>query len=418
MSIGFGIIFFMGWLTVSRSINTTFTKLQHEMIATAGHTGKTIEMLQFSSMNEISNTEINTWLQQYTTDNSNQSIYIVGFDGHVQWSSKSNFIEDELFYHEALSSQKYLYALTNNSPEFSHNAIKEENYELYYPLEINGTPYCIIVHVDHRYFKEAFTLQNFALYATIGVTVIFIIMFVMIFFLNRRATIATEKLHFNKRLAFLGQTSAELAHELKNPLAIMMASVDTLKYTDNDDEHDAICKSISEEIKRVSFTIENILTFSKTQNVPTKPFTPYHIIEKVIHNITQRYNGISITNTITSSLKVTGNVNSFFRILINLIENASKAMEFKGNIDIHCQKSRNNLTISICDNGPGIDKELQPDIFKLFTKKNKGQVGLGLTIVDKLCTAMSWKISLKESHKGFTEFCITIKAGLWENYSS
>ncbi len=93
--IGFTSILLISGLFVSRSIDHAIKTLKEDMLSTAIHTGSTIKTLKFTSMNEISSTEIDTWLQTYGKTQEGTFIHVVTFDGHVQWSSIDTITDND-----------------------------------------------------------------------------------------------------------------------------------------------------------------------------------------------------------------------------------------------------------------------------------------------------------------------------------
>ena len=111
---------------------------------------------------------------------------------------------------------------------------------------------------------------------------------------------------------------------------------------------------------------------------------------------------LSSTNCPASRIFFKTDKNSLYRIIFNLLENASK---FGKNISIYATKKFKTLTIEIEDDGPGIPDKFKEKIFKPFYKiddsrnLNKGGSGLGLSIANELIKKLKGKITLKDSLK-------------------
>jgi two-component system sensor histidine kinase AtoS len=240
------------------------------------------------------------------------------------------------------------------------------------------------------------------------------ILFASIGIIGVRARKAQKLAQHNEKLAFLGQTSAELAHELKNPLAIIKSSVDVLRRKHDPEKIEKPFEFISEEILRVSRLVDDILSFSREKRLLLEPFSPIVVLETVLVSLGNQYPDIKIAVNISDKLRLIGDKDAFVQIASNLVRNAAAAMNSRGRIEISAQQQKSKLFIDFSDNGPGIPGEIVPHLFEPFVSGSRTGTGLGLSIVRALCEASGWDIRLVSHGRGNTCFRIIIKEKLWQ----
>lgn len=233
-----------------------------------------------------------------------------------------------------------------------------------------------------------------------------------------------EQLRLSDRLAIVGELTASMAHELRNPLGTIRGTVEII----NDELPEDLKKNEFFEIliletERMSSVVESYLNFAKKQ---TFPDTNYNVNE-IIHNscliLASRARKERIRfrkNLPATPLILNGNPNDLQQILINLLLNAIEAMKSPGEIlisgtiadgnnDANKQYPGNLLTLSIKDQGKGIKPENMKEIFKpFFTTKKKG-TGLGLSIVKRIADQHHWRIQINSTPDQGTEFILLIE---------
>lgn len=223
---------------------------------------------------------------------------------------------------------------------------------------------------------------------------------VMFYTIGSVTGILVEKLHLSTmenrhlqeeikradRLSAIGQLASGVAHEIRNPLAIIKTTVQTLN-SHNEEEKEAH-EIIQEEIGRASAVIEELLNFSKNGRLKKKPVDLVAIIQGTItltNKLAQQKEiEIQLLTNHSGSLMLLGDEEKLKQAFINIIFNAIDAIEKKGIIDI--TMTRYNQSISICfsDTGRGIEDNQLEQIFNPFyTTKEKG-VGLGMSITFRI----------------------------------
>ena len=215
-------------------------------------------------------------------------------------------------------------------------------------------------------------------------------------------------------LAFL---STSIAHEMKNNLgAIRMIFEGILSnyyanVPDADDQKKYLQMAYNQLVETIK-TPERLLRlaqYSDNENVEIDVSDAINDMLLMIDYDAKRY-GIAIKTQLTENLTFNGNEADFKMIILNLAQNAIKAMPNGGELILTTSNNRKNIKISIKDTGIGITPEKIKHIFEPFYSANDNvrSSGLGLAIVSDLIEKMHGRISVKSKVGKGTEFTITI----------
>ncbi|MGJ0486739.1 MAG: sensor histidine kinase [Methylomicrobium sp.] len=221
-----------------------------------------------------------------------------------------------------------------------------------------------------------------------------------------------------ERLAAVGEVAAELAHEIRNPLAgIQIAFSNLRREIDNSDQH-ARMELIGNELKRLGHLLNDLL--SQSRHVPEAAddidiamlirdlaaLTRYQIAETICLEV-----------AVPMSLKAHLPSGGLRQALLNLILNAADALEGSaGAIRVVAAQDTEGLRIEVIDDGPGFSRELLEQGIRPFRTTRQRGTGLGLSMVQRYaketggsislrnmvphgaCVSLLWPILLKESH--------------------
>ncbi len=188
------------------------------------------------------------------------------------------------------------------------------------------------------------------------------------------------------RLVAIGELATGIAHEIRNPMGIIKTISQTLQEeNDNEDLLEGL-EIIVKEIDRANRVIDGILNFAKPIGNEMKQISLNELLKEVVM-ITDKYvnkQNVSIELYFSNEINIIVDKEKLMQVFINLIFNATQAMEIGGKIIITTEARDNGVNISFKDTGIGIKKE---DIKKLFnpffTTKEKG-IGLGLSVSDRI----------------------------------
>jgi signal transduction histidine kinase len=192
-----------------------------------------------------------------------------------------------------------------------------------------------------------------------------------------------------------------LSHDLRTPLMSIQGYAEGIQAGIFDDSQQAASIIQSESI-RLKNLVDQLLTLSKLDNNHKKVISEKFIIKEALDEIVTRYKGLSqsqkktITINAPDHLIMNTDLSVFDKIISNILSNAIKYADHI--VVINVLEMTENIQITIQDDGPGIDENL--DLFKRFSKGKSGNFGLGLAIVASAMTIIHGEVSWENSHKG------------------
>ena len=284
---------------------------------------------------------------------------------------------------------------------------------LYYPVRFADEPLVVVVGADEQYFALAKNFRNGVAGSALALVAVLSVLFGAVIAVSNRAAAARQRARRNEELAFLGRASAELAHEIKNPLGIIKSSTDVLRRKFDPEKSERAFGFLSDEIMRLSRQINDVLSFSRHKELPREPFNPRDQLHKARAQLVASFPEVAVSIDVPSHACLTGDADAFLQIASNLMRNAARAMDGSGRITITNESHRKLVRLCFADTGPGIDRHLIPTLFDPFVSGSKTGTGLGLAIVRTLCEASGWRIELRSAEKGNTCLCIDIPEEMW-----
>ena len=202
------------------------------------------------------------------------------------------------------------------------------------------------------------------------------------------------------KLVAVGQLAAGVAHEVNNPLAVIVGQAQLLRLKSTDSEVLDKTEKICASAMRAARIINELQTFARPQPGQLSAVSLADVIESVLglHEQTLRNNGIQVNNEITPGLPlVWGNAQQLEQVVLNLLLNAEQAVARSGDrprITLRLTTRAGGVRLVVSDTGSGIAPENLPRVFEpFFTTKPVGQgTGLGLSICYSIVAAHGGKI--------------------------
>jgi len=210
---------------------------------------------------------------------------------------------------------------------------------------------------------------------------------------NRQLAEAQEEARRSERLAALGQLSAGLAHEIRNPLGVIKGSAEMLsrKLQSADPVAAELAGYISSEVNRLNGLVSRFLDFARPLKLELHREAIIPILERALQSVAARWpqSKVVVQRDYAPALPpVAVDSGLFEQVFVNLISNAYEVMPDGGTLRLTVapgvSDSSAGVTIEIEDTGPGISPELHGQIFNPFFTTKKSGVGLGLSIVSKI----------------------------------
>jgi signal transduction histidine kinase len=220
---------------------------------------------------------------------------------------------------------------------------------------------------------------------------------------NRNLQEAEAVARRSERLAALGQLSAGLAHELRNPLGTMRASAEML-LTNLPAENEVAAELagfISSEVDRINSLVTRFLDFARPLEVRLEPAELSEVIDRAIAQL-ERDSPRQVTVYKNYSPDVPPfpfDAELIERVVYNLLLNAAQATQPGGAVTVKTRPVDGEVEVSVIDRGAGIHPDQLENIFNPFFTTKKEGAGLGLSVVSKIVDLHGGRITV-ESEPG------------------
>lgn len=212
----------------------------------------------------------------------------------------------------------------------------------------------------------------------------------------------TNKLIQAERLSAIGEISARLAHDLRNPLTVIKGTVEIIKARNKKIDTEFSSKQIEmmeRAVARMSNQIDEVLDFVKIQTLHATRNSLFETIGLSVTKI-KKSTDFSI-NVVGNNVQFVYDADKIEVVFDNVITNAVEAINEKGQIDIRVNDNLNEIVIEIEDSGTGVPDELLTKIFEpLFTTKQRG-TGLGLASCKRIIEQHGGSIHVKSKPSMF-----------------
>ena len=214
--------------------------------------------------------------------------------------------------------------------------------------------------------------------------------------------VAEEAVRRSERLAALGQLSAGLAHELRNPLGTIKASAEMLGRTVSAENEVAreVAGFITSEVDRTNSLVTRFLQFARPLEVRLEKADLARALDRAIAMVEREAPGIAIYKNYALEIPpFPFDAELMERVFYNLALNAVQATAPGGTVTVKTRAAGRMAEVAVIDRGAGIDPKQVSSVFNpFFTTKPQG-VGLGLAIVSQIVDGHGGKITV-ESEPG------------------
>ena len=215
------------------------------------------------------------------------------------------------------------------------------------------------------------------------------------------------------------QFTANAAHELRTPLALMQVQLDlynSASHPGNDADTLQTIKMVTEQNDKLNRMVKTLLDMSELQTVGRDDKI---ILDAIVEEVLADLEPLAVEKNIKligkcEDATMIGSDILIYRLVYNLVENAIKYNHPLGQVTVTAYQRKKHVYLSVEDTGSGIPKELRERVFEPFFRVDKsrsrayGGVGLGLTLVRKIVELHGGTIRIAKSDAQGTTFAVTL----------
>jgi len=215
---------------------------------------------------------------------------------------------------------------------------------------------------------------------------------------NEQLQKAEEAVRRSDRLAALGQLSAGLAHELRNPLGTIKASAEMLNRAVSAENEIAreVAGFIASEVDRTNSLITRFLDFARPLQLHLDKADLAQTLDRAVAAVQREAARVAIYKNYAPEIgPFPFDSELLERVFFNLIMNAAQATQPGGAVTVKTRAGNGVVEIAVIDRGSGIDPKNLDDIFNPFFTTKPDGVGLGLAIVSKIVDQHGGKIAVE-----------------------
>ena len=219
------------------------------------------------------------------------------------------------------------------------------------------------------------------------------------------SAIMREELQRQDRLAYIGELSAGLAHEIRNPVAAIRGAVDELGQVPTDNHMverlTAIAMRESDHLNQI---VQDFLDFARNPTTERQRIDVCEIIDGLVETLRRKFNGGDELRIVVKRQGgpciVSGDPSQLKQVFMNLATNGIEAMQMQGTLEIAITAESGLIEIRFLDEGPGIEPDKVARIFEPFYTTKPSGVGMGLSVCQRILTAHDGTIRITSRERG------------------
>jgi signal transduction histidine kinase len=240
---------------------------------------------------------------------------------------------------------------------------------------------------------------------------------------REREELQRAQLAHTEKMAAVGTLAAGVAHEVNNPLAGVLASIENMRENPDDEEmRDRYLELIADGLRRIERTVANLLNFARPREIRLEPTSVNHNLRHVVELVGYqlRAAGVEVKLDLDPNPAVVeADHFQMEQLFLNLVLNALDAMRDGGKLYLRTRVRGGRVIAEVRDTGHGIPPEIRDRIFDpFFTTRDVGEgTGLGLAVSGSIVAAHGGHIELETAVGKGTTFRVIMAAmpGEWQD---
>ena len=221
-----------------------------------------------------------------------------------------------------------------------------------------------------------------------------------------------ERMDHADLLATVGQVAAGVAHEIRNPLAVLRGASSRLQRVEQltDAQRRELLGMLDEEVQRMGDVVQTFLDLSKRRDAEATVFPLRPVLERSMEIMNVELSRCGVRSAVRWEaedwVSIRGRPQAMHHLFLNLALNARDAMPEGGELTILVQAKKSDLRIYFQDSGPGVPRTIRSKVFEPFFTTRAQGTGLGLAFVERIVLEHGGTISVGSSPSGGAQFQI------------
>jgi signal transduction histidine kinase len=214
----------------------------------------------------------------------------------------------------------------------------------------------------------------------------------------------------SEKLAGIGRLSAGVAHEINNPLGVILGYAKILRKRSEGKLADDLAV-IEEETLRAKDIVEGLLDLSRPLPASEEQVDLRALSEDVVSRLADAKLLDGVRVSVDGRARAPGHAEKLRQVLVNLLRNAAEAAGSGGQVEVRLAERDGTALVSVEDSGPGIPRERRDRLFEpFFTTKPRG-TGLGLAVSRAIARAHGGDLAADAAEAGGARFALTLPLG-------
>ncbi|MGC4114305.1 MAG: HAMP domain-containing sensor histidine kinase [Myxococcales bacterium] len=214
----------------------------------------------------------------------------------------------------------------------------------------------------------------------------------------------------SEKLAGIGRLAAGVAHEINNPLGVILGYARVLKKKADGPLAEDLAV-IEDETLRCQQIVEGLLDLSRPMKGALEPVELRPLCDEVAERLRETPSGAQVSLSVEGEATAHGVASKLRQVLLNLVKNAAEAAGPGGKVELSLARRSSEATVTVTDSGPGLSDEAKAKLFEPFFTTKPSGTGLGLAVSQAIARAHGGSIEAGRGARGGATFTLRLPAG-------